>query len=77
MAHLLIIVSRTRPAQHTYLQHIFGGMTGDVIVDRRAGERRRREGAATTERRHRDRRHRDITGELQLSGWALVRRPAS
>ena len=38
MAHLLIIVSRTRPAQHTYLQHIFGGTTGDVIVDRRTVE---------------------------------------
>jgi len=74
MAHLLIIVSRTRPAQQTYLQHIFGGTTGDVIVDRRSEERRQRSALPAVERRRKDRRQRDITKDLSTFGWALVRR---
>ena len=74
MARLLIIVSRTNPAQHTYLKHVFGSQTEDVILDRRVGERRERLARAVPERRRIERRQRDISQDLQLSGWALVRR---
>jgi len=74
MAHLLIIVSCARPAQRTYLQHIFGGTTGDVIVDRRSEERRQRSTLPAVERRRKDRRQRDIGKDLSTFGWALVRR---
>jgi hypothetical protein len=46
-----------------------------VVLDRRMGERRRSLSPPPVERRHIERRHRDITRELQSSGWALVRRP--
>ena len=74
MARLLIIVSRTNPAQHTYLKHVFGSQTEDVILDRRVGERRERLARAVPERRRGERRQRDISQDLQISGWALVRR---
>ena len=74
MARLLIIVSRTNPAQQTYLKHVFGSQTEDVILDRRVGERRERLARAVPERRRGERRQRDITNDLQVSGWALVRR---
>jgi hypothetical protein len=74
MAHLLIVISRTQPAQYTYIKHIFGGGTGDVIFDRRVGERRQRRARPAAERRRRDRRQRDITKDLLTFGWALMRR---
>ena len=74
MARLLIIVSRTNPAQQTYLKHVFGSQTEDVILDRRVGERRERLARAVPERRRGERRQRDISQDLQISGWALVRR---
>ena len=75
MADFLFIVSRTEPKQYFYLKHVYGDESRDVILDRRGGERRRSSRPPPIERRHIDRRHRDITGELQSSGWALVRRP--
>jgi hypothetical protein len=74
VARLLIIVSRTNPAQHTYLKHVFGSQTEDVILDRRVGERRQRPAPVASERRRIERRQRDISQDLQISGWALVRR---
>ena len=74
MAHLLIIVSRAEPAQFKYLKHVFGRDTGEVILDRRIGNRRERAARAAAERRRRDRRQRDVTTDLQTLGWALVRR---
>ena len=74
VARLLIVVSRTNPAQQTYLKHVFGSQTEDVILDRRVGERRERLARAVPERRRGERRQRDITNDLQVSGWALVRR---
>ena len=61
MADLVFIVSRTEPKQYLYLKHVFADETRDVVLDRRTV----------------DRRHRDITRELQSSGWALVRRPVT
>ena len=74
MADMVFIVSRTDPKQYQYLKHEFADESMDVVLDRRAGERRRRQRPLPTERRHIDRRHRDVTWELQSSGWAVVRR---
>jgi hypothetical protein len=76
MADLLFIVSRTEPKQYLYLKHVFADESRDVVLDRRIfADRRRSLSPQPVERRHIDRRHRDITRELQSSGWALVRRP--
>ncbi len=78
MADLVFIVSRTEPKQYLYLKHVFADESRDVVLDRRTSvERRRSLRPPALERRHIDRRHRDITRELQSSGWALVRRPVT
>jgi hypothetical protein len=77
MADLLFIVSRAEPRQYLYLKHVFGDDSRDVVLDRRIGERRRTLRPPPVERRRTERRQRDITSELQSSGWALVRRPAT
>jgi len=75
VADLLFIVSRAEIKRYTYLKYVYSDDSRDVVLDRRAGERRRSQRPPPTERRHVERRHRDITGDLQSSGWALVRRP--
>ena len=77
MADLVFIVSRTEPRQYLYLKHVFADESRDVVLDRRMGERRRSLRPPRVERRHIDRRQRDITRELQSTGWALVRRPTT
>ena len=78
MADLVFIVSRTEPKHYLYLKHVFADESKDVVLDRRiGGERRRSLRPLRIERRHIDRRHRDVTTELQSSGWALVRRPVT
>ena len=73
MAGLLFIVSPMEPGRYVYLKYGIARRNGDVILDRRKEDRRRiRHNAATPERRYGDRRHRDITRELQTSGWAVV-----
>ena len=74
MADLVFIVSRTEPKHYLYLKHEFANESSDVVLDRRAGERRRSQRPLPTERRHKQRRHRDVTWELQSSGWAVARR---
>lgn len=74
MAHLLCIVSRARPGAYAYLKHVFASDTVDVLLDRRVGERRRRQAPAAFERRRADRRQRDVTVVLETFGWTLVRR---
>ena len=68
MADLVFIVSRTEPKQYFYLKHEFAGEGRDVVLDRRLGERRRSLRPPPVERRHIDRRHRDVTRELRSSG---------
>ena len=46
----------------------------DVILDRRKMDRRRIHQLTTPERRRPERRRRDITTDLQKSGWAMVHR---
>jgi hypothetical protein len=74
MADLVFIVSRNEPKHYLYLKHEFADESRDVVLDRRAGERRRSQRPQPTERRHMQRRHRDVTWELQSSGWAVARR---
>ena len=74
MADMVFIVSRTEPKHYLYLKHEFADESSDVVLDRRAGERRRSQRPLPTERRHMQRRHRDVTWELQSSGWAVARR---
>jgi len=71
---LLFIVSRTELARYTYLKFVFDSQTGDVVLDRRVGERRWRQKRVGAERRGIDRRQQDITRDLETSGWALVGR---
>ncbi len=70
----LFIVSRTKPQRYLRLKHAFADQTEDVVLDRRTGERRQSLRPPPAERRHVDRRRRDISRELDVSGWTLVRR---
>jgi hypothetical protein len=74
MADLVFIVSRTEPKQYFHLRHAFADKSRDVVLDRRISERRLSLRPPPGERRRIDRRRRDVTRELQSSGWALVRR---
>jgi hypothetical protein len=74
MASLLFIVSRTKPGTYAYMK-LVSESEHDVILDRRKVDRRRIHQRATPERRHGERRRRDITPDLQKSGWALVHPP--
>ena len=74
---LVFIVSRTEPKQYLYLKQVLADESREVVLDRRLGERRRSLRPPPVERRYAERRHRDITRELQSSGWALVRCPAT
>jgi hypothetical protein len=74
IASLLFIVSRTKPGTYAYMK-LVSESEHDVILDRRKVDRRRIHQWATPERRHGERRRRDITTDLQKSGWALVRPP--
>lgn len=76
MASSLLIVSRTKPGTYTYMKLVSEG-EHDVILDRRKEDRRRTQHLAMPERRHGDRRRRDVMTDLQKSGWALVCRSRS
>ena len=73
MAGLLFIVSRTKPGTYAYMKLV--SESEDVVLfDRRKGDRRRAHERVPNERRQAERRRRDVTSDLQKSGWALVRR---
>jgi hypothetical protein len=73
MAGLLIVVSRMKPGTYTFMK-LVSESAHDVILDRRKADRRGIHQRATPERRHGERRRRDVTTELQKIGWAQVRR---
>jgi hypothetical protein len=77
VARLLLIVARADHLRYAYLKYLFDGEPGDVILDRRAGERRHHWELAGVERRRGDRRRQDITKDLRTCGWALVRHSRS
>jgi hypothetical protein len=71
MAGLLFIVARTKPGTYAYMKLV--SESDDVVLfDRRKGDRRRVQEHVTSERRHGERRHRDVTTDLQKSGWARL-----
>ena len=74
MADLIFIVSRTEQKQYRHLKHVYSDATEDIVLDRRTGERRRSQRLRLPDRRHMERRRRDIGQDLQSTGWALVRR---
>jgi len=69
----LLIVSRSQPERYAYLKYVFDSQSGEVILDRRVGSQRSRPEPVATERRRGERRERDVTEDLQVFGWALVR----
>ena len=73
MTRQLLIVSRSHHERYAYLKYVFDSENGEVVLDRRVGSRRSRQEPVTTERRRGERRERDVTEELQVFGWALVR----
>lgn len=76
MARLLFIVSVYRPDVYQYAAEAFRGVTEsvEVVLDRRAGERRLPgPGETEPDRRQRsDRREQSIDDRLQSVGWAVV-----
>jgi hypothetical protein len=73
MAGLVFIVSPTKPGTYAYMKLV--SESEDVVLfDRRKGDRRRAHERVPNERRQGERRRRDVTSDLQKSGWALVRR---
>jgi len=73
MADLLFIVSRAAPKTYMHIKPVADEeRVVRVILDRRERERRRSQTLPQSDRRHVERRHRDVTRELQSSGWAAV-----
>ena len=73
MAGTMFIVSPTKPGTYTYMKLVSESEVV-VILDRRKEDRRRIHQRVTPERRHGERRRRNVTTDLQTSGWAVVRR---
>jgi hypothetical protein len=74
MAGLLIVVLHTKLGTYTFMK-LVSESEHDENLDRRKADRRRIHQRATPERHHGERRRRDITTDLQKSGWALVHPP--
>ena len=69
----LFVVARDHPQVFEYLKRAFAGSeTLQVVLDRRAGDRRRQRLARLPERRRADRRRQDLDGQLRALGWAVV-----
>src|SRR5437867_7566420 len=67
MAKKMYVVSRAKPELHERLSTYFAADEATrVILDRRKGERRGPETAAPGRRR------RDLSGDLQNRGWAII-----
>ena len=74
MVDWLFIVSSTELERYLYLKHEYADEAREVIFDRRVGQRRRNQTPVPANRRQLERRHHDITAELQSIGWTLVTR---
>ena len=74
MGRELFIVSRDRADLYRYLTQTFAGAENvEVIWDRRAGERRILNDAASPERRRTDRRaRRNVEADLKAVGYAFL-----
>lgn len=75
MPDLLYVVAREEGDLFASLHRAFADESSvAVVLDRRLGERRQRRDVQATDRRRRDRRALDVTGELSGRGWALIHR---
>ena len=73
MPILLMIVARDRPILYERLRDEFDGDGSvAVVIDRRAGERRRQPESVTAEQRRAERRRRRVEGDLYRLGWTTV-----
>ncbi len=74
IAKHLLIVARHRRELYDQVKRAFAGHESvEVILDRRAGERRQRKGTPVLDKRRRDRRSRSVIDEqLRTIGWSLV-----
>lgn len=74
IAKHLLVVARHRRELYEQVKRAFAGHESvEVILDRRAGERRQRKGASALDRRRRNRRSRSVIDEqLRTIGWSLV-----
>jgi hypothetical protein len=74
IAKHLLIVARHRSELYEQIKRAFAGHeTVQVVLDRRATERRRRKETTLPERRGADRRARSIIDDqLRTIGWSLV-----
>ena len=74
IAKHLLVVARHRRELFEQVKRAFAGHESvEVILDRRAGERRQRKGASALDRRRRNRRSRSVIDEqLRTIGWSLV-----
>jgi len=75
MRRLVFVVSRDNLEKFEELKREFANEEiVDVILDRRHADRRVRDVTPELERRHGDRRRREVQPQLQEKGWALIRR---
>jgi hypothetical protein len=74
---LLFIVSQSRREFYESLRVVLGQERGvEVILDRRAERRRRRDSPPAMERRRYGRRARPLEdSEIQTRGWTVIRLP--
>jgi hypothetical protein len=74
---LVFVISRDRMDLYDKLREaLIREPDVDIILDRRAGERRVAQSAAEQERRGRQRRQRiALDAEVQACGWAVVKLP--
>lgn len=74
IAKHLLIVARHRRELYEQVKRAFAGHESvEVMLDRRAGERRQRKGTPALDKRRRDRRSRSVIDEqLRTIGWSLV-----
>jgi hypothetical protein len=71
----IVVVARTHASLFEHLRRAFAGNpTVQVVMDRRAGDRRRQPNGHLPDRRLVDRRlRRDVEGALRTRGWTIVR----
>jgi len=68
----LVIVAHEQLSRYENLKDTFADESAGVILDRRMGERRRRDVPVEVERRRGNRRRHDVTADLQKHGWVIV-----
>jgi hypothetical protein len=71
---IAVIIRRDLAPVAAHLRDEFSGLASlvAVIIDRRYRDRRRTEAAQPVERRHGERRQRNVSEQLRDGGWAVV-----